>query len=51
VRRSARLRHRVNLRRMDRKFTRLLTDFRWGRMDDLFARIAEDGGARLARAS
>jgi polysaccharide deacetylase family protein (PEP-CTERM system associated) len=52
VRRSARLRHRVNLRRMDRKFTRLLNDFRWGRMDALFARIvAGDESARLARAS
>jgi polysaccharide deacetylase family protein (PEP-CTERM system associated) len=32
----ARFRHYVNLRYMERKLTRLLADFRWARMDEVF---------------
>jgi len=34
----ARLRHYTNLGRMEARFHRLLTDFRWGRMDEIFLR-------------
>ena len=33
---KTRLRHYLNLDRMERRLSRLLADFRWGRMDDLF---------------
>jgi hypothetical protein len=33
---KSRLRHYTNLRRMRRKLDRLLADFRWGRMDEVF---------------
>lgn len=33
---KSRLRHYTNLRHMRRKLERLLTDFRWGRMDEVF---------------
>lgn len=35
---KTRFRHYLNLGRMQQRLTRLLTDFRWGRMDDIFLR-------------
>ena len=40
---KTRLRHYLNLDRMERRLSRLLEDFRWGRMDDLFV----DSGVAL----
>ena len=37
---KTRFRHYVNLGRMERKLCRLLDDFRWGRMDEVFLRPA-----------
>ncbi len=36
VRGAAKFRHYVNLRHMERKLSRMLADFRWSRMDDVF---------------
>ena len=36
ARRSAQLRHRINLGRTEARLRRLFADFRWGRMDELF---------------
>jgi hypothetical protein len=33
---KSRLRHYLNLGRMENRLRRLLTDFAWGRMDDVF---------------
>jgi polysaccharide deacetylase family protein (PEP-CTERM system associated) len=35
---KTRFRHYLNLHRMEERLTRLLSDFRWGRMDDVFLR-------------
>ena len=40
---KTRIRHYLNLSRMERRLSRLLEDFRWGRMDELFV----DGGRVL----
>lgn len=42
ISRRARFRHRVNLHRMKPRFERLLADFRWDRMDRVFADILAD---------
>ncbi len=47
----ARLRHRLNLRRMEGRLQRLLADFRWGRMDDIFRDLVDGPAVPLARAS
>lgn len=47
----AKLRHRLNLRRTERRFARLLCDFRWGRMDEVFRAIVDGSAEPLARAS
>jgi polysaccharide deacetylase family protein (PEP-CTERM system associated) len=47
----ARLRHRVNLKRMQRKLTRLLADFRWDRIDSVFSEAPASTAPDLARAS
>ena len=39
--RKTRFRHYVNIGRMERRLRRLLGDFAWGRMDDIFLRPAE----------
>ena len=50
--RRTRFRHYVNIGRMERRLRRLLGDFAWGRMDDIFLRPAERAAnvpdARLA---
>jgi len=38
---KARFRHYLNLRRMERRLTRLLDDFSWGRMDHIFMPTAD----------
>ena len=43
--RKTRFRHYLNLHRMESRLTRLLADFRWGRMDRIFLEPAERGGA------
>jgi polysaccharide deacetylase family protein (PEP-CTERM system associated) len=43
--RMAKFRHYLNLSDMPRRMTRLLQDFRWGRMDDVFAQAIKAGGA------
>lgn len=40
--RKSRLRHYLNLDRMEPRLTRLLQDFRWGRIDVVFADMVED---------
>lgn len=41
---KTRIRHYLNLSRMERRLQRLLRDFRWGRMDEVFAaHLPEDG--------
>ena len=40
-----RFRHYVNIGRMERRLRRLLGDFSWGRMDDIFLRPAERAAA------
>jgi polysaccharide deacetylase family protein (PEP-CTERM system associated) len=47
----ARLRHRLNLRRMEARFGRLLADFRWDRVDAVFRPILEGAAPPLAKAS
>jgi polysaccharide deacetylase family protein (PEP-CTERM system associated) len=47
----ARLRHRVNVGRMEARVERLLSDFRWGRMDEVFRGVLEGSGMPLAKAS
>ena len=42
---KTRFRHYVNLGRMADKLERLMTDFRWGRMDQVFLEGAAEGGA------
>lgn len=42
----ARFRHRVNLHRMKPRFERLLADFRWERIDRVFADILADSSAQ-----
>ena len=51
VRTSARLRHRINLGRMEARVERLLSDFHWGRMDKVFQHVLEVSGKSLAKAS
>ncbi|HXV23497.1 MAG TPA: XrtA system polysaccharide deacetylase [Alphaproteobacteria bacterium] len=46
----ARLRHRLNLGRMEGRLQRLLGDFRWGRMDEVFRDLANGLAAPVARA-
>jgi len=48
---SARLRHRLNLGRVEARLERLLADFRWDRMDAVFPEIAGGSAAQAARAS
>ena len=43
--RKTRFRHYVNIGRMERRLRRLLGDFAWGRMDDIFLRPAERAAA------
>ena len=40
-----RFRHYVNIGRMERRLRRLMGDFSWGRMDDIFLRPAEPAAA------
>ena len=40
---KARFRHYVNLRRTEPRLRRLLRDFRWGRMDEVFLAPDEAG--------
>ena len=47
----ARLRHRLNLARMEGRFARLLADFRWDRMDAVFRPVLEGAAPPLAKAS
>ena len=39
LRLKTRVRHYLNLKRMEQRLTRLLQDFRWGRMDQIFAQV------------
>jgi len=43
---KTRFRHYLNLERMERRLERLLADFRWGRMDEIF--LGEEQGATVA---
>ncbi|HEX9625686.1 MAG TPA: XrtA system polysaccharide deacetylase [Acidiferrobacterales bacterium] len=43
---KTRVRHYLNLGRMERRLTRLLGDFRWGRMDRVFLNAPTDAGRR-----
>ena len=43
-----RFRHYVNIGRMEGRLRRLLGDFSWGRMDDIFLRPAERAAAAPA---
>ena len=45
---KTRFRHYVNISRMEGRLAQLLTDFKWGRMDDVFRRSIS-GGADVAR--
>ena len=45
---KTRVRHYLNLSRMERRLRRLLGDFRWGRMDEAFATEIEDRKAATA---
>lgn len=45
---KTRFRHYVNISRMEDRLTQLLTDFKWGRMDEVF-RGSIAGGADVAR--
>jgi polysaccharide deacetylase family protein (PEP-CTERM system associated) len=47
----ARLRHRLNLARMEGRFARLLADFRWDRMDVVFRPVLEGAAPPLRKAS
>jgi hypothetical protein len=51
----SRFRHYVNLGTMERRLRRLLDDFRWGRMDEVFdvrnAAVANDGARATCAAS
>jgi polysaccharide deacetylase family protein (PEP-CTERM system associated) len=47
----ARLRHRLNLPRMEERLARLLADFRWDRMDRVFRPVLEGAAPPLAKAS
>ena len=47
----AKLRHRLNLTRMEARFVRLLADFGWDRMDAVFRPILEGATPPLAKAS
>lgn len=40
LRLKTRVRHYLNLRRMERRLARLLADFRWGRMDEIFLPVS-----------
>lgn len=40
LRLKTRVRHYLNLRRMERRLARLLGDFRWGRMDEIFLPVS-----------
>lgn len=42
---KTRFRHYVNIHRMEARLDRLLSDFRWGRMDEVFGAGAVPGGA------
>ena len=48
ISRKTRFRHYVNISRMEARLARLLKDFRWGRMDEVFQRDIA-GGADVAR--
>ncbi|MDE2082403.1 MAG: DUF3473 domain-containing protein [Burkholderiales bacterium] len=48
---KTRLRHYLNLDRMERRLGALLTDFRWGRMDDIFLGAAAPPAPARARAA
>jgi hypothetical protein len=45
---KSRLRHYTNLKRMSTRLDRLLRDFTWGRMDQVFADLLSDA-ARVGR--
>lgn len=42
---KARFRHYINIERMENRLRRLLTDFRWGRMDEIFLSMRQREGA------
>jgi polysaccharide deacetylase family protein (PEP-CTERM system associated) len=48
---KARLRHRINLKGTQRKLRRLLTDFRWDRIDCVFSELTASTAPGLARVS
>ncbi|MDH3208996.1 MAG: DUF3473 domain-containing protein [Burkholderiaceae bacterium] len=45
ISRKTRFRHYVNIHRMEPRLERLLSDFKWGRMDDIFLKRAGQAGA------
>jgi polysaccharide deacetylase family protein (PEP-CTERM system associated) len=47
----ARLRHCLNLQRMEARFVRLLADFRWARLDEVFRPVLEGSALSPAKAS
>lgn len=47
----ARLRHCLNLERMEARFERLLADFRWARLDEVFRPVLEGSALPPAKAS
>jgi polysaccharide deacetylase family protein (PEP-CTERM system associated) len=47
----ARLRHCLNLERMEARFERLLADFRWARLDEVFRPVLEGSALSPAKAS
>jgi polysaccharide deacetylase family protein (PEP-CTERM system associated) len=47
----ARLRHCLNLQRMEARFERLLADFRWARLDEVFRPVLEGSALSPAKAS